>query len=334
MPVSNRRWPRALPRAAWWATVPLAGAAVARLARFDRHPALSMANAGTHIVYLPAWGALAVGIKARRPGLTAVAGAVAAAHAVWTAPELRRRRLAPDALEGSARFRFVTANVRCHSPDSTPLGEELVTLAADVLLLQELTGERLAEIKATGVFDRFPYSHVDARPGSFGGGIWSRYPLADEETWDCDGAPMTRATVDVDGTKVRVFNVHCKAPTRRRWIGIWKSHLDVLRREFEAAFAAGPVILAGDFNSTWGHQPFRELLAAGLRDSHVDVGRGLAPTWPRLPLLPGLFRIDHVLLSEGVEAVAVREGVGRSSDHRPVVADLALPRARRPAPLG
>lgn len=321
MPVSQRLWTRA----AWTVTVPLAGAAAARVARFDRHPAMSMMNAGSHFVYLPAWGALAVGLKTRRRGLAAVAGSVAAAHAMWTAPELRRRRPAPGALDGATRFRLVTANVRCHSADSTPLGEELAGLDADVLLLQELTADRLADIKATGVFDRFAYSYVDSRHGSFGGGIWSRFPLDDGETWEPGGPPMTRATIDFEGTKVCVFNVHAKAPMRRRWIGVWKQHLTALRGEYEAAFAGGPVIMAGDFNSTWGHAPFRALLAAGLRDSHVDVGRGLTATWPRgVPFLPALFRIDHVLLSEGVEAVAVRQGVGASSDHRPVIADLAL----------
>ncbi len=359
MPVARRLWTRA----AWAAALPTAGVAAARAVGFDRHPALCMANAGTHFVYLPAWGALAVGLRARRPGLTAVAGAVVAAHVAWTLPELRGRRrtgavagpgggggvlactnreigdsaqaswrgrgrrgpapgpgLAGAGGAGGARFRLVTSNVRAHSPDSTALGEELAALDADVLLLQELSIERLTDIKAAGAFDRYPYSFVDARPGSFGSGIWSKFPLEGGEGFEPGGPPRSRATIDVGGTKVRVFNVHAKAPVRRRWIGMWKSHLAALEGEFTAAFAQGPVILAGDFNSTLGHEPFRRLLAAGLRDAHVDVGRWLARTWPR----PSLFRIDHVLLSEGVEAVSVREGVGRSSDHRPVVAELAL----------
>lgn len=333
MPVRKRLWSRAVrpqvwsravrphvwSRAAWAATVPVAGVAAARVVGFDRHPALSVANAGTHFVYLPAWGALAVGVRQRRPGLVAVAGAVAAAHVAWTAPELLGRRRAAG-LDGT-RFRLVTSNVWAHSPDSTPLGEELAGLAADVLLLQELTMDRLADLKATGLFDRFPYSFVDARPGSFGSGIWSRFPLDDGEGFEAGGPPMSRATLDIGGAKVQVFCVHAKAPMRRRWIRMWKTHLTALEGEFRAAYESGPVIMAGDYNSTWGHQPFRQLLAAGLRDAHVDVGRALATTWPR----PSLFRIDHVLLSEGVEALAVRAGAGRSSDHRPVVADLLLP---------
>jgi endonuclease/exonuclease/phosphatase family metal-dependent hydrolase len=37
-----------------------------------------------------------------------------------------------------------------------------------------------------------------------------------------------------------------------------------------------------------------------------------------------LLRLDHVLVSPGVEVQAIQEGVGQGSDHRPVIADLAL----------
>lgn len=137
---------------------------------------------------------------------------------------------------------------------------------------------------------------------------------------------MVRAVADVEGTPVRIFNIHCKAPMRRRWIPIWKEQLGEMRAAVEAS--AEPVIMAGDFNSTHGHAPFRRLLRGGLlRDAHVDAGRGLlATTWPRGGrVVPPLFRIDHVLLTDGIEVVAVREGQGHGSDHRPVIADLAFP---------
>jgi endonuclease/exonuclease/phosphatase (EEP) superfamily protein YafD len=40
------------------------------------------------------------------------------------------------------------------------------------------------------------------------------------------------------------------------------------------------------------------------------------------PLPP--VRLDHVLLSPELGCTAVREGEGRGSDHRPVIADLVL----------
>jgi endonuclease/exonuclease/phosphatase (EEP) superfamily protein YafD len=309
----------------WLVAAPLAGLAAARLARFDRYPLIAVANAGTPFVYLPAYAALAAGALSRRRALTAVAGSVALAHLAWTAPELRRRRPLPDESSLGPRLRVVTSNIRFPSRDSTPIGEELAALDADILLLQELSPEHLAMIKATGAFDPFPFEYVDARPGSFGGGIWSRHRIVDGDTWEAGGLPMVRATLDVEGTPVTVLCVHCKAPMRRRWIPVWKAQLAALAEAARAA-GPGPVIVAGDFNSTFGHEPFRRMLAdSGLRDSHVEVGRGLAPTWPRGGrVMPPLFRIDHVLIGGPLAAVDVREGHGIGSDHRPVIADLVL----------
>lgn len=316
---------RRVTRAAWAVTAPLAGLAAARLARYDRHALVAIANAGTPFVYLPAYAALAVGLATGKRGLAATAAAVGAAHLAWTAPELKRGRRMPVGRETGPRIRVVTSNVEYPKPDPTALGHELAGLDADVLLLQELGPEHLTLIKATGAFDPFPYSYVDVRRGSFGAGIWSRYPLADSETWDPAGIPLVRATIDVDGTPVQVFNVHCKAPTRHRWVPVWKGEMAAIGAEAEAR--PGPVIVAGDFNATYGHEPFRRLLATGLRDAHVEVGRGLARTWPaNRPLLPPLFRLDHVLVSAELAVLAVREGRGGRSDHRPVVADLALVR--------
>lgn len=313
--------------AAWAALVPLAGAAVARLARFDGHPLLSMANAGTPFVYLPAYGALAVGVRGRRPALAAAAAAVAAAHVVWTAPEVRLRRRVPRAgaaVEGT-RLRVVSANIRFPSRDSAPLGRELASLGADVLVLQELSSDHLITIKGTGALDGFPYAYVDARSGSFGAGIWSRYPLSEEATWNPAGLPMVRATLDVDGTHVRVFNVHARAPMRRRWIGRFKEQMRALAEAAQAG--EGPVIMAGDFNATYGMEPFRRLLAAArLRDAHVEAGRGLRGlTWPRgARVMPPLFRLDHILVSPELTVLDAREGAGHTSDHRPVVADVVV----------
>ena len=82
---------------------------------------------------------------------------------------------------------------------------------------------------------------------------------------------------------------------------------------------------AGDFNATRYHPSFRRLLSDGMRDAHERRGRGWAATWPRnRRLLPPLMRLDHVLVSHGVEVRSIREGLGRGSDHRPIIADLVL----------
>jgi len=329
----------ALPIAAWAVTAPLAGLAASRLLGEDRHPVLTVGQAATPFAFLPAWGAVAVGVRHRRPGLAAVAGAIAMAHVVWTSPELPGRRPPPPPPDAATwtGIRVATSNVRFPNRNSVPIGEELAAVDADVLLLQELSSEHATMLKSAGTFDRYPWSYVDPRAGSFGAGIWSKWPLVEAETWTPAGLPMARATLDVEGAPVRVFNVHCKAPMRRRWIPVWKEQLADLAGAVRSS--ASPAIVAGDFNSTYGHAPFRRLLdEAGLRSAHVEAGRGLATTWPRGGrVMPPLFRLDHVLFTAGLEVMAVREGRGSGSDHRPVIADLVLApggggRERRPSP--
>jgi endonuclease/exonuclease/phosphatase (EEP) superfamily protein YafD len=321
--LSRHAWPPSARLGGWSVTLPLAGLAAARLIGFDRSGLLSVANASTPFVYLPAYGGLLAGLRERRHGLTAVAAGVAACHLVWTAPELRPRRRLPDGVRGAPRLRVVSANVRFTSPHSGVLARELAESGADLLFIQELSWAKLRELTSAGAFVAHPYSFADPRaPGSFGGGIWSRHPLTEAESRSLAGLPQARATVHVHGREIRLFNVHIKAPSRRRWVDLW-------RRQFSALAEAvvgekRPLIVAGDFNATYGHEPFRRLLATGLRDAHVEAGKGLAASWPRGRLVPPFWRLDHVLVSPDLGVVDAWVGNGRGSDHRPVGAELAV----------
>jgi endonuclease/exonuclease/phosphatase (EEP) superfamily protein YafD len=88
-------------------------------------------------------------------------------------------------------------------------------------------------------------------------------------------------------------------------------------------------VVAGDFNMTQHHRWYGELKDIGLRNCHEERGRGRATTWPyhngRRPyrLLPAI-RIDHVFVSEGVTCMSIAEGAASGSDHRPVIANLAI----------
>lgn len=79
-----------------------------------------------------------------------------------------------------------------------------------------------------------------------------------------------------------------------------------------------------DFNATLDHRHLRGVLDRGWRDAAGEVGEGLRPTWP-VGRRVGL-HIDHVLVSAdfAVGRVSIHEIPG--TDHRAVVADLALRR--------
>lgn len=301
-------------------------------------------------VLLPAYPAAALAAYRRQVPLAAGLGALAAAHARWTAAEVGRpargrkvppltpgageRMLVGRAPEAGGRvlaggpgvpLRVATANLLWTNPDPVRLVAGLTAAAPDVLLLQEVTPEILAALRSAGALDPYPHQVLDARSWVHGGAILSRLPLAGGRSFALAGSPLTCADVVTGGGPVRVVNVHLVAPIGGR------SRVEVWAEQFAGlaaldAPAGGHLVLAGDFNATGQHRPMARLLAAGLRDAQRVAGGGLAPTWPTTgrPGFPVL-RLDHVLVGPGVGVAGVRRGRGPGSDHRPLIADLVLP---------
>lgn len=90
-----------------------------------------------------------------------------------------------------------------------------------------------------------------------------------------------------------------------------------------------PLVLVGDFNLTeWSHSYQR--LTADLEDSHLEAGQGFGHTYPTTlrSVVPGLalplLRIDYVFHSTDLVALRAWVGPDGSSDHLPVLADLAF----------
>ena len=88
-----------------------------------------------------------------------------------------------------------------------------------------------------------------------------------------------------------------------------------------------PYIVSGDFNFPETAPQHANLKRAGVREAHELAAIGRGATWPVNSIfryiVPGV-RIDHIYLSPQLTATTCRTGVGRGSDHRPVVADLAF----------
>ncbi len=152
---------------------------------------------------------------------------------------------------------------------------------------------------------------------------------------------FTRAVLTWHGKDVVVYNVHLASYSRER---PWRNWRDLLRpaawqhffRSFESDLAiryreattlrdvlaqeTRPFIVLGDLNSAPGQAVYR-VLAEGLTDAFSDVGIGPRFTFhARLPFV----RIDHVLVSDDwdvIDAQVIREV---ASDHRAVMARLAL----------
>jgi len=266
---------------------------------------------------------LAVAARERSaPGAALSAGAAA----VLAAAVLSRSRSRRAPLPGGPRIRVATVSLRRGLVRPGPVLELVSRYAVDVLAVQELTPEAETALRAAGLDRLLPSAHVvPARPGAVpaaSGAVWTRLPVV--------GRSVTRGVfeqpaVRLDaggGAVVELTSVHTFPPaTSPASVRAWSSDL----RALPAAEPGVLRVLAGDFNATLDHAALRAAVARGYRDAARDAGRALAWTWRPLRLRVPRLTIDHVLLDPRVGVASVETVRVEGSDHRALVAELALP---------
>ncbi len=229
---------------------------------------------------------------------------------------------APAAL----RLQVLTVNARGGAADPAALLGIVQRHGVDVLAVQELTPAMAAGLAAAGLPRLLPFSHLDPRPGSAGTGLWARWPLTPLPPVPGLRAAAPRARIDPPGgPPVTLTAVHLAAPVNRHGCR-WQRELALIRQA--AAAGDGPQLVAGDFNASRDHRPFRELLAAGLQDCADHGERRGWPgfTWPAGRAVPPVMRLDHVLASPTATVRTARAMQVPRTDHRGVLAAIEFPR--------
>ena len=151
----------------------------------------------------------------------------------------------------------------------------------------------------TAIFTRLPIDSASVR----------RYGLPTGGEPETRG--LTRATVRVDGRPLEVFNTHLglRPATRRA---------QIYRLVNLVGTAPRPLVVLGDFNTP----PFApEAKPLFRRFGDVQAIGGY-----RFQRTTASSRIDYVFASRRMEVFGARVLPTRHSDHRPVVAELRLPR--------
>jgi len=234
-------------------------------------------------------------------------------------------RIVPRGSPDGVRLTVLSFNTKIGAGSVEELAALIRREKPDVLTVQELTPGWAAEFEA---LDLFPYSAQRALPGAAGTGIWAKYPLTDARTVDPkSGFDQTFAVLRRPGKPaVEVVSAHPRPPIFKpeqfgspsRWVG------DLER--LPAASKSGPVrVMAGDFNASLDHSPFRELMDTGYVDAAVSVGKGLVPTWPMNGNHAPPVTLDHVLVDSRGGASSFDAYTVTGSDHRAVIADVVLP---------
>lgn len=281
-------------------------------------PVLDIVNDGLPFVVMGAVMTFALALISREPRLVFASALVLALNLMLVF--IGYQGGAPKAASGSQRFlRVVTFNIWEGNPGLGEIASFLRSTNADVVVLEELSADKAEKLHGV-LGSLYPYTI-----GKDGIVIFSKFEGTGEGNisrpsfQEGQPVPILRwATLDVNGRKVDFAGAHLARPF----------YPELQARDLAAVtnFARshiGPMILAGDFNATpW---------SKGLQG--LEAGSGLLrfntfhPTWPMQwdsrKLFP-VVAIDHVFASPGYEKIDIMPGPRLGSDHRAVIADIAI----------
>jgi endonuclease/exonuclease/phosphatase (EEP) superfamily protein YafD len=287
------------------------------------------------VAFIPVWPCPLVShfpVQLAAVGLVVVAGAAALrvrgyvdlaavatlVNLLWIAPDLcSTPRPVPSS---GVPLRVLVFNVHTQSGHFAEARRLIEDLHPDVIGLVEVDRrwlEALAPALA-GYTGRLE----SPRDDNFGVALYTRVPLDGAIEHFASDVPSAVAHLTEAGAEVNLVLVHPPPPISARALAAQVDQLDAVAERVHGM--PGAVIVMGDLNATPWSQPFRRLVVrSGLCDSRA--GFGISASYPadstvlRIP-------IDHVLVtcSIGVTDRRVERDVG--SDHRPVIADLAIPR--------
>lgn len=205
---------------------------------------------------------------------------------------------APSTDDNVARIMTINTN---HGMASA---QEIVDICreqnVEILCLQEIGGSMLSDLEAAGINDVLPYHVVsdEATEISNGGrnGIWSVAPMDNISTnlLPIKTSSMPAADITIGNQTVRIVSVHPNSPVRGAQ-DLWDDGLATISQlqDYDHSY-----VIMGDFNSTWNHARFRELLGTSFVDASQQSGEGFHMTFPSSGPVPPVVELDHILYTQ------------------------------------
>lgn len=229
-------------------------------------------------------------------------------------------------------LRLFQANIRLGEADAAALARTVRAERIDVLTVAELTSPAVERLAAAGLERTLPYTYLLPKEGGGGEGIYSRHPLTGTAKIPGLQHNNLRATVDLPGARpVAIYALHPVPPyPLPAWR--WATELDRLGEALAAETM--PLVVGADFNSTYDHERYRNLLRlrgpddAPLVDAAEYLGSGIVATYPAGQWYPAVLAIDRIL-ARGATPVSMRRVDIPGSDHHGLIGDLRLDSAQR-----
>lgn len=247
---------------------------------------------------------------------------------VLVVPRMISDRLPPWARH-APRFRLAVANVFVDNPTPEAAARQVVTCGAEVLAIAEATPSFISVFDSVGGKTSHPHRVLDpADTSDYAIAIASSVPLE-------PGSGMRRigplnlavAKIDIGGVLTTIAVLNPMATVDPGGHETWKAQIEALKSFIPEV--QGPLVIAGDLNSTRFRPEFQELLDAGLIDLIDSLGQAWKPSFSLKSVFPlggisRIARLDHALGNDGVRALKIRNLKPRGSDHLPFVITLAV----------
>jgi endonuclease/exonuclease/phosphatase (EEP) superfamily protein YafD len=261
--------------------------------------------------------------------LLATAGAALTAyHGVLVIPRLISQR-APSWARGAPQFLLAVANVYVDNPTPAAAAQQLTECGADVIVIAEATPEFMRVFDSVGGDASHPHRVSDpADTSDYAVAIASRLPLGPSSAVRSIGElRLAVAEVEVGGILTTIAALNPRSTFDSNGQEIWKDQIEELKAFVPTV--AGPLVVAGDLNSTEFRPEFEELLSAGLDDAIDSLGQAWKPSFSLKSVWPlGIFgviaRVDQALVNDQVCGLRVHNLDPRGSDHLPFVITLAI----------
>ena len=269
---------------------------------------------------------VAIAAVKRRWSVTAAAGVLLTVCAVIAVSSVVGHVVAP------ARDDLVimSANLEYGGADAQSLVMAVREHRVDVLVLVEITPAAVERLKVAGLDTLLPESVGRSSQDAGGTIVRSRPPLTlmfteprqDHESAHAFAEPVVSIHRSAGDVVLRA--VHSQPPSISG-AADWRSGLEDLQAWRKRQSSQEPLVMAGDFNSSWGHPGFRRV-AKTMTDAHRAAGRGWVRTWPQgRRLIPAFIQLDHVL-TRGLSVVDAGVVHLPKTDHAAVWARLSLHR--------
>lgn len=266
----------------------------------------------------------AVGRRWWAAGLAVVVTAVG----LWSQAPLYRADTAHAAGVEQPSVRILQANIMLGQADPGVLVSTVRDRSVDVLTVIELTDAAVAGLDAAGLREQLPYAVTFPRFGGGGAGIFSRYPLRSGELLNGFALNNIRAEMTVpEAAPLAVYALHPLPPFPEP---SWKWAAELEHLQALLGDESEDILIGADFNSTFDHKRFRDLLAGSgsagspeLLDAAEQVGAGIVATYPAGRRIPPVLAIDRIL-ARGASPVSFARVDLPGSDHYGVVGEVRL----------